>query len=132
LKGETKEAVDKIYLNDFDVDNFDPSGNLYIFENKTIKSKEVTLEKGEYELILEANSLPEKPIKNVNAHIIIKQNETPISQIFLSEKKELSKKVIKFMNKEEKSVFSITFDNDLARNNKDRNVVIYNLSFKKL
>ena len=83
-------------------------------------------------MILEANSLPEKPIKNVNAHIIIKQNETPISQIFLSEKKELSKKVIKFMNKEEKSVFSITFDNDLARNNKDRNVVIYNLSFKKL
>ena len=36
------------------------------------------------------------------------------------------------MNKEEKSVFSITFDNDLARNNKDRNVVIYKLSFKKL
>jgi uncharacterized membrane protein len=132
LKSETREAVDKIYLNDFDVDNFDPLGNLYIFENKTIKSKEVTLEKGEYELILEANSLPEVPIDNVNAHIIIKQNENPISQIFLSEKKELSKKVIKFMNNEEKSVFSITFDNDLARNNKDRNVVIYNLSFKKL
>ncbi len=132
LKNDVKEVNNKIYLNDFDVDNFDPLGNLYIFENKTIKSKEVTLEKGEYELILEANSLPEKPIDNVNAHIIVKQNDKPISQIFLSEKKELSKKVIKFTNNQEKSVFSITFDNDYAKNNKDRNVIIYNITFKKL
>lgn len=132
LKNEVKEVNNKIYLNDFDVDNFDPLGNLYIFENKTIKSKEVTLEKGEYELILEANSLPEQPIDNVNAHIVVKQNDKPISQIFLSEKKELSKKVIKFTNKEEKSVFSITFDNDFSKNNKDRNVIIYNITFKKL
>lgn len=131
INGET-EVTNKIYLNDFDVDNFDPLGNLYIFENKTIKSKEVTLEKGDYELILEANSLPEAPIDNTNAHVVVKQNNNVISELFLSEKKDLAKKIIKFNNKEKKSVFSITFDNDVAKNNKDRNVVIYNITFKKL
>jgi uncharacterized membrane protein len=129
---DIKNLANNIYLKDFDAENFDNQGKLMLFENKTISSRSLNLEKGTFELVLNANSLPAKPIENTNAHIIIKHNDQIIGNCFLSEKSEKKENKFKFVNQDLSSVFTIIFDNDLAKNNLDRNVIIYSIALNKL
>lgn len=135
LKNDKASVIkqDELFLKDFIDGNLDNQGNLIMFENGTIISKELNLEEGEYELTLNGNSLPEKPINGENAHIVLMLNNIKIWDQHLSEK--IDKKEIKFIFKNpDRSLkrISITFDNDLSINNLDRNLIIYSIKLKKV
>ena len=77
---------------------------------------EIDLEKGNYEINIYGNSLPEKPIDGINAHLVIKTNKVKIGEINLSEKLTNKENKIKFNIESDKTVrFQIIFDNDLSK-----------------
>ncbi len=121
----------------FDIKNFTPytvneNGNFALFESSTVSSPEISLEKGRYELIIDANSTPEKPLNGENAHIVVKLGNKELANYYLSEKQTEKRKIIPFESTENsKQKITITFDNDLSANGLDRNVVIYNVSIEK-
>ena len=131
-KNPPKEDMSALSFKNFTPANFDSNGNLMMFKNSKIKSPVIDLEKGEYTLTINANSLPDKPIKGENAHFIIKLNGEEIGNYYLSEKTENKEKKINFECKTfRKARIWIIFDNDLSINNLDRNVIIYNVALEK-
>jgi mannosyltransferase len=138
LKHEEKNLVMnsneiKFFLNEFKPSIQDEKGSLYMFQNGSVTSKEVNLYEGKYELIINANSLPEQKVNKENAHISIKIADKELINYFLSEKKSESEKKIQFeINSKQKASFQISFDNDLTVGKLDRNVIIYNLILRKL
>lgn len=110
----------------------DGNGNLLIFENGKITSPEIELKPGDYELSLNANSLPDKPIKNQNAHVIIKCFNKEIAKFYLSENsnKAISKTLIS-NDKQQKTKVEIIFDNDISIDGLDRNVIIRSIDLKR-
>ena len=112
--------------------SFDGNGNMMIFENSNIRSSFVFLEKGSYKLIINGNSLPEKPINNENARLKVKINGNEIGNFELSELKNKSENSFNFIHdNEEKIRIQLIYDNDLAQNNLDRNIVIYSIKIIK-
>jgi hypothetical protein len=75
-------------------------------------------------LIIEGLSLPQKPINNENAHIIIKLNDEAIANFFLSEKDNTINEFDFEVLETKKVKFKIQFDNDISVNNEDRNAAI--------
>ena len=119
-------------LNMFSPINLDGNGNLMLFENANLKTGFITLEKGKYELIINGNSLPEKPIKGENAHFKVKLNGEEIGNFNLSENKSNAKNIISFTySNNEKVRFQLIYDNDVFENGMDRNAVIYSIELKK-
>ena len=127
-KNATSNQVTHLYLNEFNPHTLDGNGNLLMFENGTIESKQIELEKGKYQLVINGNSLPEKPIQNINAHLIIKINNKEIDKYFLSEKVVSKTKKLNFEVKNNGTTkIQIVFDNDLSVDGLDRNVIIYSV-----
>jgi 4-amino-4-deoxy-L-arabinose transferase-like glycosyltransferase len=123
----------ELSLKSFKTTDLDGQGNVMLFENTILKSDAIILEKGNYEFILEANSLPNIPINGENAHVRIKINGLEIGQLFLNEKLANKKNVLKFNQAETHKIRAmIIFDNDLKINEKDRNVVIYSIKLQKI
>lgn len=121
-----------LYLNQFMPYNKDGSGNLMIFESLPVKSPQINLKKGKYELTINGNSLPAQPIQGTNAHMIVKVNDQVIANYFLSEKTDNKEKKIPFdWNSDAPARITLFFDNDIAVNGLDRNVVIYSLKLKE-
>lgn len=135
LKGEIQKGIlkaNELYLKDFTSGISDGNGSLFMFENGTITSKEALFEVGEYKLTLEANSLPDKPIDGENAHIIIMLNNIKIGEKQLSEKPNNKTNNFTFKNPDETpKKITISFDNDLAKDDLDRNLVLYNIKLEK-
>lgn len=131
------EKVNKKRESEFALRNFTPllvdaEGNFTMFENSTIKSPDILLEDKFYNLIIEARSTPDIPIKKENAHIIVKLGNQQLASYFLSERKEEIKEVISFKPKQiVRQKISITFDNDLSVDGQDRNVIIYNIKIEE-
>lgn len=110
----------------------DGSGNMMFFENSTSKSKEINLAAGHYELTINGNSLPAKPIKGENAHLKVKLNDKEIASYAMSEDASLKEKKISFdFASPAKAIISLEFDNDFAADGLDRNVIIYSIQLKK-
>ncbi len=119
-------------LKDFSSGISDGNGNLFMFENGTITSKELLFDSGKYEFTIEANSIPDKPIDGENAHILIMLNNIKIGDKQLSEKTNNKTQKFTFINLDKKAKkITIVFDNDLSKDNLDRNLVIYNVKLKK-
>jgi hypothetical protein len=122
----------KLNLDMFNEATFDANGYMVLFENSTKATNTIILEKGDYNLTVIGFSLPEKPIKNENAHLIIKRNGTEIANFNLSEKPKLEKNVFSFSVKDDgSSVFQIIFDNDVFDNGMDRNAIIKSIKLEK-
>lgn len=120
-------------LNDFLPFNNDGKGNLVMLENGSIKSKVLNLEKGKYDLIINGNSFPAKPIQKQNAHLLVKENNKLIGDYFLSGSTVNKEKIISFEIKQtKKTTFELQFDNDIFINNLDRNIVLYSIAIKKI
>lgn len=127
-KSVTSNPITHLYLNEFNPHTLDGNGNLVMFENGMIESKQIELEKGKYQLVINGNSLPEKPIKNTNAHVIIKINNKEINKYFLSEKAARKTKKLNFeVENKEITKIQIVFDNDFSVDGLDRNVIIYSV-----
>lgn len=128
-----EKTNDEIYLNIHDFKGFTTTENKsYLFSNTTVETNEKILPKGNYEIIVDANSLPDKPINNESAHLIIMMNNQVLGSYYLNEKRNLSQKAFNFsLDTSIKISFSITFDNDLMIGEQDRNVVFYNVIVKK-
>lgn len=119
-------------IKNFQPANFDASGNINLYENSTIKSSGFYLEKGKYQLVIEANSLPEQPIQGQNAHITVKLGDKEIGNYYVSEQKSAKQKAIVFENTVNQNCkIAITFDNDIAVGNADRNLIIYSIALEK-
>ncbi len=135
LKGEVQKIVltpNELSLKDFSSGISDGNGNLFMFENGTITSKELLFDSGKYEFTIEANSIPDKPIDGENAHILIMLNNIKIGDKQLSEKTNNKTQKFTFINLDKKAKkITIVFDNDLSKDNLDRNLVIYNVKLKK-
>lgn len=112
--------------------NPDANGNLMLFENGLVRSPLIKLEKGNYNIVISGNSLPEQPLNGENAHLKVKVNSAEVSDFYLSENKTTPEKVIPFTCTEDKKVrISLIFDNDKAENNIDRNGAIYSVRIDK-
>lgn len=110
----------------------DESGNILLFENGTVTSKNILLNKGKYLLTLNGNSMPDEPINGENAHIIVKYGGIEIGQTYLSEKQDKREIVLPFeCGIDMRGQLEITFDNDISANGKDRNAIIYSLKITK-
>lgn len=119
-------------IKDFTPKVNDGNGNMMFFENSSVISSKILLFPGKYKLIINGNSLPEKPIKGINAHLKIRMNGKSISEINLSEKESNKENHIDFeIKKEGNFKFQITFDNDLSINGLDRNAIIYDIKISK-
>lgn len=126
---KSKPRLDEgLKLSTFKPANFDNKGNLLLLENITTKSSLISLEKGNYDLIISGNSVPEKPIKGENAHLIIKYDDIEIANFNLSENKDKSENVFSFNCPSNKNGrIEVTFDNDIFINGQDRNAIIYSI-----
>lgn len=103
-----------------------------LFESGKTTSSSIKITKGNYNLIINANSLPMNKLNNENAHIQIKINQQSITNFYLSENTDKKENIIPFTIDKDKEInVSIIFDNDLAVDGFDRNVIIYNLKIKK-
>lgn len=111
--------------------NFDDNGNMVFFENTSYKSRRISLEKGNYDLVIKGNSYPQKPINNENAHIIVKLNGNEIANFYLSENSNKQEQRISFTNQAESGSFEVIYDNDILENGQDRNAVIYSIEAVK-
>lgn len=121
-----------LYNNDFKPQNSDRNGNLMIFESIPVRSSQINLKKGKYELMVSANSLPAQPIEGKNAHMIVKVNNQEIANYYLSENTSNKDKKIPFeWNSNALARITLFFDNDLSVNGLDRNVVIYSVKLKQ-
>lgn len=132
IESDFEKGILQLPFKDFKPLHTDESGNLLIFENSTIKSKAFFIPKGEYTLVLNGNSLPNIPIENENAHLKVRINEKIIGDFYLNEK--LDKRIYKFKFSnisEDPIMISIEFDNDIAKGELDRNVILYNLIIQK-
>jgi uncharacterized membrane protein len=136
LKGEIQKNTlkpEELSLKDFSSGILDGTGNLFMFENGTITSKELLLDTAQYEFTINANSLPDKPIDGENAHIVIMLNNIKVGEKKLSEKSNNKTNKITFTNPDNRpKKITVVFDNDLSKNNLDRNLVIYNVKLKKV
>jgi mannosyltransferase len=132
-KSDNIDLNPKIYLTDFTNGNLDDKGNLVIFESGKITSKKINLSKGKYELKVHGNSLPIKPIDNVNAHIKVFLDKKKIGETFLSENPNNNVNTFKFDNQNVGvNEITIEFDNDVSKNGLDRNVIIFKIDLKKI
>jgi 4-amino-4-deoxy-L-arabinose transferase-like glycosyltransferase len=112
--------------------SFDGNGNMMVFENSKIRSSLIFLNKGRYNLVINGNSLPEVPINGENAHLKVKVNGKEIGSFYLSENKSQSKNELKFeCQADERVRIQFIYDNDIAKNNQDRNIIIYSIEIVK-
>jgi hypothetical protein len=129
----TQTVKNTLMLDMFNESSFDGNGSMVLFENATKKTGSIMMEKGNYQLEISGYSLPDKPIKNENAHIVVKRNNTEIANFNLSENPKSGGKSFSFnVNNDESSVFAIIFDNDIFDNGKDRNAIITSIKVKKM
>ncbi|MBC7607433.1 MAG: glycosyltransferase family 39 protein [Burkholderiales bacterium] len=111
---------------------FNDKGNMMFFENVNTKSKFLSLELGNYDLIIKGNSLPATKLNGENAHFKVKINGIEIGQFNLSENPNNTINTIPFTHlKDEKIRIQIIYDNDAVINGVDRNAVIYAIKFQK-
>jgi len=130
--GEVADGSDGLNVNMFSPANFDGNGNMILFENVNAKTDFFVLEKGNYELVVKANSLPEKPVNGENAHFKIKLNGLEIANYNLSENPKTPERVFAFSyDKAEKARFQLIYDNDIIANGQDRNAIVYSISIRK-
>lgn len=71
----------ELYLSQFTPFINDGKGNLLMFENSTIKAPKIAFKKGNYMLIINGNSHPDKPINGENAHLTVKLNDVFFSKL---------------------------------------------------
>lgn len=113
-------------ISDFKPANFDKAGAILLFENATTKSLLGELKEGKYDLIIEGNSTPEKPIKGENAHLIIKYGDIKIADFYLNENK--AEHIFPFVcPTDKKEKLEIIFDNDIFVDGQDRNAIIHSI-----
>jgi hypothetical protein len=113
------------------------SGTSYQFielaENNSLKSNTVSLEKGDYVVLMPSKSLPEISLNNINAHVTVKLNGKIIGGVFLNEKETITTKKIKLYipQKQEYSI-ELLFDNDFSLAGKSRGAIIYPVFLEKI
>lgn len=134
-KNEKSKRINQtVLLTIEDFENIKIEGNMnYLFQNGTIKSKVLYLNKGTYELEIEAISYPKQPINNENAIIEVKVNDYKIWKGQVSNEEKIKPIINKIeINDNTPKIFSISYLNDIYENDKDRNLGIKNINLKRI
>ncbi len=100
---------------------------IFLDKNSSTKSKKISLERGNYKLIICAKSLPEESINGINAHMTFKINDKIIGGHFFPENHYSTSEIgFNMLNKTEVS-FELIFDNAFYYKNQNRNVSILSI-----
>jgi uncharacterized membrane protein len=110
---------------------YDSNGNMMFFQCANARTPFMELDKGEYDLMIEGNSLPAMKINGENAHLKIRINGKDIDQYYLSEDLNTKFHSIPFSHSGGKIRIQLIYDNDFSKDNLDRNVIIYSIKLKK-
>ncbi len=112
---------------------YDNFGNIALYSNSTLITDFFNFKEGKYKVILSGTSLPEKPIDNVNAHLMLKANGNILADIYLSPDASKQSNEFEFIVDNEKKLrFQIIYDNDLFKDGKDRNAIINSIKILKV
>ncbi|WP_338376118.1 glycosyltransferase family 39 protein [uncultured Flavobacterium sp.] len=131
-KSDKNSDKNSIRLDMFKTATFDGIGNMILFENTEKKSTFITLEKGEYDLVVKGVSLPKNPIDNENAHLVFKIDDTEIANVYLSNLENNLEEKFSFSNDLDRKVrFKIIYDNDIVKNSQDRNAILNYIKLEK-
>ena len=113
-------------------------GSEYVFygekvfvENKSYTSRNISLKKGNYKLIINGISTPNMPINGKNAHFKIKYGDTIIGSVYLSEKPNQEKEISFSCPSDRSNKIELIYDNDVYLGNQDRNATIYSVRIVK-
>lgn len=90
-------------------------------------SSPLSLKKGNYQLIVSAESMPINPVNTINAHLTFKLNGISIAGLFLNEKHYNTYRVQFYLSVDSNSPLEIDFDNDIILENEDRNVSLVSI-----
>ncbi len=121
--------VDELDLELFSPIKSDKNSGLVFLENSSTKSDNIYLKKGNYKLLIEGISYPDKPLKGINAHFIVKIKGEKIGDFYLNENaKKPNPSVIFSLKKDQEIQLEFGFDNDEMTNNVDRNARINKIS----
>lgn len=111
---------------------FNQQGHITLFENSNLLSDFFQLSKGSYELIIQGNSQPLKPINGKNAHFKVRLNGRSLGEFYMSENPKKTENILNIdLEKSERVRLQIIYDNDTVVNGIDRNAIITSISLKK-
>jgi hypothetical protein len=123
---------EKLDLSLFSHVSFDGQGNLVMFNNANARSAMFPIAKGRYELVINGNSQPAKPVNNENAHLKVRLNGKIIGDFFMSEAPSGQTHVFPFeIEKNQQVRIQLIYDNDIAFEGQDRNVIIHSIKINK-
>jgi hypothetical protein len=88
----------KIFMEDFAPHTLNDKGELLLFENGSVTSKEIALQPANYEMTIAGFSMPAEPINGQNAHIKVKLNGAIIGEFYLSENQKGTDNKISFQS----------------------------------
>ncbi len=112
--------------------SFDGSNRAILFGNANAVTPFFQVEAGNYNLVINGASQPEKPINGENAHIKVRMNGEEIGNLYLSENPAGTEYALPVKIESAKQVrFQIIYDNDIAVDGQDRNVMIQSVKLVK-
>ncbi len=101
--------------------------------NTSLSSDTLSLDTGNYRLLIGGESLPKLPVNNINAHFTILLNDKVIGGCFLNEKNSLSiQKIDFYVTKKKKYCIKLIFDNYISLKNQSRKAIINSVFIEKL
>ena len=120
-----------IELSQFKDALFDGTGSLILVQNSSFDYDKLELESGKYSLTVTGISLPEVPINNENAHLILYNENQKLGDFYL-DNKAYTPITIEFLVPSNTLKLRIEYDNDLNENGLDRNAIIKSIILNKI
>jgi hypothetical protein len=130
LKNKTQISLD---FNRFTPIKQTENNQLFLDGSANIIYDSLVLQKGFYNLLICAKSLPEVPLNKVQGHLSLKINNQIVGGTFVKESKFFSTQKISFVQKIGEPIkIELLFDNDMYYKKVDRNILIASISLEKL
>ncbi len=118
-------AIESLNLENFFPIKSENNSGLVFLENTTTKSEKIYLKKGNYKIIIEGISYPDKPLKGINAHFNIKNKGQKIGEFYLNENSKKPNPNVSLSLKNNQEIqLEFSFDNDVMIDKIDRNARI--------
>lgn len=117
--------IDAIDLTSFTPIKSKDNSGLVFFENSATKSPKLYVKKGNYKIVVEGISYPEKPLKGINAHFNVKIKGKKIGEFHLNENTKKPNPTVLFSVEENQQIqLELVYDNDEIVDKIDRNARI--------
>ncbi|OYQ33313.1 hypothetical protein CHU92_13050 [Flavobacterium cyanobacteriorum] len=119
-------------LHKFNPSMFDGSGSMIFVQNLKSVYPPTVFKPGEYIILFNGLSLPEKPLNGENAHFNIYINNKMAGDFNLSNQPGTAPSTVKFTHKGGRLNLQVEYDNDEVVGTQDRNAIINSITIKKI